>query len=165
MLLTEPMGLRSIEKGLMIRISEWRSTSIYKQIQFNKLMLKHVLRTLFVLCAFISITSCSSDSNEAPEAKTLLKLELKVVPDNIQVKEYKKLTLSFKELNSGFTMTKELSNTNTLQLSLPSGTYEIIAEGNIVYSDNSGSIEAKVAGVQNGVVINSNEISKTIELS
>jgi hypothetical protein len=54
------------------------------------------------------------------EAKTLLKLELKVVPDNIQVKEYKKLTLSFKELNSGFTMTKELSNTNTLQLSLPS---------------------------------------------
>lgn len=128
-------------------------------------MLKHVLRTLFVLCAFIGITSCSSDSNETPEAQTLLKLELKVVPDHIQVKEYKKMTLSFKELNSGFTLTKELSNTNTLQVSLPSGTYQIIAEGNIVYSDPSGSIEAKVAGVQNGMVINGNEASKTIELS
>ena len=128
-------------------------------------MLKHVLRTLFVLCAAFAITACSSDSNEAPEAKTSLKLELKVVPDNIQVKEYKNLTISFKELNSGFTITQELKNNNILQVVLPSGTYNITAEGSIVYGDNSGSVEAKVAGVQNGIVINGNETSKTLDLS
>lgn len=128
-------------------------------------MLKHVLRTLFVLCAVIGITSCSSDSDEAPEAQTSLKLELKMVPENIQVKEYKQLSISFKELNTGFTVTKVLNNTNLLQVVLPSGTYHIIAEGNIAYSDPSGSIEAKVAGVQNGMVINGNETAKTLELA
>ncbi|MDR3025204.1 DUF4876 domain-containing protein [Chryseobacterium sp.] len=128
-------------------------------------MLKHVLRTLFVLCAAIAITACSSDSNDVAEAKTSLKLELKVVPENIQVKEYKHLTISFKELNSGFTITQELKNTNKLQVVLPSGTYNIIAEGNIMYGDNSGSIEAKVAGVQNGIVINGSETSKTLDLA
>jgi hypothetical protein len=128
-------------------------------------MLKHVLRTLFVLCAAFAITACSSDSNEAPEAKTSLKLELKVVPDHIQVKEYKNISISFKELNSGFTITQELKNTNVLQVVLPSGTYNITAEGSIMYGDNSGSVEAKVAGVQNGIVINGNETSKTLDLS
>ncbi|KAB1228518.1 DUF4876 domain-containing protein [Chryseobacterium viscerum] len=128
-------------------------------------MLKHVLRTLLVLCAAIAITACSSDSNDASEAKTSLKLELKVIPDNIQVKEYKHLTISFKELNSGFTITQELKNTNTLQVVLPSGTYNIIAEGSIIYADNSGPTEAKVAGVQNGIVINGSETSKTLDLS
>lgn len=128
-------------------------------------MLKHVLKTLFVLCAAFAITACSSDSNEAPEAKTSLKLELKAVPDHIQVKEYKNLTISFKELNSGFTITQELKNNNILQVVLPSGTYNITAEGSIVYADNSAAVEAKVAGVQNGIVINGNETSKTLDLS
>jgi len=113
----------------------------------------------------MAITACSSDSNEALEAKTSLKLELKVIPENIQVKEYKNLTISFKELNSGFTITQELKNTNVLQVVLPSGTYNITAEGSIVYGDNSGSVEAKVAGVQNGMVINGSETSKTLELA
>ncbi len=128
-------------------------------------MLKHVLKTLFILCTVMAITACSSDSNEALEAKTSLKLELKVIPENIQVKEYKNLTISFKELNSGFTITQELKNTNVLQVVLPSGTYNITAEGSIVYGDNSGSVEAKVAGVQNGMVINGSETSKTLELA
>ncbi|MEJ5048542.1 DUF4876 domain-containing protein [Chryseobacterium culicis] len=128
-------------------------------------MLKHVLRTLFILCTVMAITACSSDSNEALEAKTSLKLELKIIPENIQVKEYKNLTISFKELNSGFTITQELKNTNVLQVVLPSGTYNITAEGSIVYADNSSSIEAKVSGVQNGMVINGSETSKTLELA
>ena len=128
-------------------------------------MLKHVLKTLFILCTVMAITACSLDSNEALEAKTSLKLELKVIPENIQVKEYKNLTISFKELNSGFTITQELKNTNVLQVVLPSGTYNITAEGSIVYADNSGSVEAKVAGVQNGMVINGSETSKTLELA
>ncbi|MGE8513985.1 MAG: DUF4876 domain-containing protein [Chryseobacterium culicis] len=128
-------------------------------------MLKHVLKTLFILCTVMAITACSSDSNEALEVKTSLKLELKVIPENIQVKEYKNLTISFKELNSGFTITQELKNTNVLQVVLPSGTYNITAEGSIVYGDNSGSVEAKVAGVQNGMVINGSETSKTLELA
>jgi len=128
-------------------------------------MLKHVLRTLFVLWAAFAITACSSDSNEAPEAKTSLKLELKVVSDPIQVKEYKNISIIFKELNSGFTITQELKNTNVLQVVLPSGTYNITAEGSIMYGDNSGSVEAKVAGVQNGIVINGNETSKTLDLA
>ncbi|WP_454046008.1 DUF4876 domain-containing protein [Chryseobacterium sp. Marseille-Q8038] len=128
-------------------------------------MLKHVLKTLFILYTVMAITACSSDSNEALEAKTSLKLELKVVPENIQVKEYKNLTISFKELNSGFTITQELKNTNVLQVVLPSGTYNVTTEGRIVYGDNSGSVEAKVAGVQNGMVINGSETSKTLELA
>ncbi|MGH1516720.1 DUF4876 domain-containing protein [Chryseobacterium sp. JK1] len=128
-------------------------------------MLKLLFRTLLAVCAVISFAACSSDSNETPEAQTSLKLELKVVPENIQVKEYKHLTVSFKELNTGFTMTKEIKNTNTLQVTLPSGTYNIIAEGNILYADNTGSIEAKVSGVQTGMVITGSEVSKTINLS
>ncbi|REC44129.1 DUF4876 domain-containing protein [Chryseobacterium pennipullorum] len=127
-------------------------------------MLKHILRTLLLLGVILSITSCSSDSTDAPEAQTSLKLELKVVPENIQVKEYKHLKISFKELNTGFTTTKELTNTNILQTVLPSGTYHIIAEGNIIY-DNSGLTEAKVSGVQTSLVINGSESSKTIDLA
>nr|WP_315027757.1 DUF4876 domain-containing protein [uncultured Chryseobacterium sp.] len=129
-------------------------------------MLKHLLRTLLVLCAVISLAACSSDS-DGPEsqAQTTLKLELKVVPENIQVKEYKHLTVSFKELNTGFTTTQELKNTNSLTKTLPTGTYHITVEGSIVYSDDSGLIEGKVGGVQTGVVINGSEQSKTIDIS
>ncbi|PIF46667.1 uncharacterized protein DUF4876 [Chryseobacterium sp. 52] len=127
-------------------------------------MLKHVLRTVFVLCALVSFTACSSDS-DSPEAQTSLQLDFKVVPENIQVKEYKHLTVSFKELNTGFTTTQELNNTNKLQVVLPSGTYHIIAEGSIVYTNNAELTEAKVGGIQTGVVINGSQMSKTIDLA
>ncbi|WP_353146540.1 DUF4876 domain-containing protein [Chryseobacterium sp.] len=127
-------------------------------------MLKQLFRTLIALCALISFTACSSDS-DAPEAQTSLQLQLKVVPEDLQVKEYKHLIVSFKELNTGFTTTQELKNTNTLSITLPSGTYHIIAEGNIAYADGSGTTEAKVGGVQNGVVINGSTAAKTVELS
>jgi hypothetical protein len=129
-------------------------------------MLKHLLRTLLVVCAVVSLAACSSDS-DAPEsqAQTTLKLELKLVPENIQVKEYKHLKVSFKELNTGFTTTQELTNTNSLKTTLPTGTYHIIAEGSIVYSDDSGLVEGKVGGVQTGLVINGNEQTKTMDIS
>ncbi|AZA83354.1 DUF4876 domain-containing protein [Chryseobacterium lactis] len=129
-------------------------------------MLKHLLRTLLVWCAFISFASCSSDS-DSPEsqAQTTLKLELKLVPETIQVKEYKNLTVNFKELNTGFTTTRELKNTNSLTTVLPTGTYQIFVEGSIIYSDTTGSTEAKVGGAQTGVVINGTEQSKTIDIA
>ncbi|WP_223605732.1 DUF4876 domain-containing protein [Chryseobacterium sp. OSA05B] len=127
-------------------------------------MLKQLLRTLIVLCTLVSFTACSSDS-DSPESQTSLKLELKVVPSDIQVKEYKHLTVTFKELNTGFTTTQEIKNTNTLQVVLPSGTYHMTAEGTIVYTNNAELTEAKVSGVQTGVVINGSEVSKTIDLA
>lgn len=127
-------------------------------------MLKQLLRTLIVLCALVSFTACSSDS-DSPESQTSLKLELKVVPTDIQVKEYKHLTVTFKELNTGFTTTHELKNTHTLQVVLPSGTYHMTAEGTILYTNNAELTEAKVSGVQTGVVINGSEVSKTIDLA
>lgn len=129
-------------------------------------MLKHLLRTLLVLCAVVSLTACSSDS-DAPEsqAQTTLKLEFKLTPDNIQVKEYKHLKISFKELNSGFSTSRELTNTNVLKTVLPTGTYTISVEGSIVYSDDSGTIEGKVGGLQTGVVVNGNEQTKTVAIS
>ncbi|MGE8529032.1 DUF4876 domain-containing protein [Chryseobacterium rhizosphaerae] len=127
-------------------------------------MFKHVLKTLLLLCVVVSFAACSSDS-DAPEAQTSLQLELKVVPENIQVKEYKHLTVSFKELNTGFTTTQELKNTNTLQIVLPSGTYHIIAEGSIVYSNNAELTEAKVGGVQTSLVINGSQQSKTLDIA
>lgn len=129
-------------------------------------MFKHLLRTLLLLCAVFSIAACSSDS-DAPEvqAQTTLNLQLKVVPENIQVKEYKHLTVNFKELNTGFTTTQELKNTNSLKTVLPMGTYNITVEGSIVYTDNSAATEAKVGGVQTGVVINGTEQTKTIDIS
>ncbi|SHE95935.1 DUF4876 domain-containing protein [Chryseobacterium sp. OV279] len=127
-------------------------------------MLKQLLRTLIVLCALVSFTACSSDS-DSPESQTSLKLELKVVPADIHVKEYKHLTVTFKELNTGFTTTQEIKNTNTLQVVLPSGTYHMTAEGTVVYTNNAELTEAKVSGVQTGVVINGSEVSKTIDLA
>lgn len=129
-------------------------------------MFKHLLRTLLLLCAVFSLTACSSDS-DAPEAKaqTTLNLQLKVVPENIQVKEYKHLTVNFKELNTGFTTTQEIKNTNSLKTVLPMGTYNITVEGSIVYTDNSAATEAKVGGVQTGVVINGTEQTKIIDIS
>ncbi|MDR6524926.1 hypothetical protein J2787_000296 [Chryseobacterium rhizosphaerae] len=127
-------------------------------------MFKHVLKTLLLLCVVVSFAACSSDS-DAPEAQTSLQLELKVVPENIQVKEYKHLTVSFKELNTGFTTTQELKNTNTLQVVLPSGTYHIVAEGSIVYSNNAELTEAKVGGVQTSLVINGSQQSKTLDIA
>ncbi|VFA40365.1 DUF4876 domain-containing protein [Chryseobacterium indologenes] len=129
-------------------------------------MLKHLLRTLLVLCAVVSLAACSSDS-DAPEsqAQTTLQLEFKLVPDNIQVKEYKHLKISFKELNSGFSTSRELTNTNVLKTVLPTGTYTISVEGSIVYSDDSGTIEGKVGGLQTGIVVNGNEQTKTVAIS
>lgn len=68
-------------------------------------MLKHLLRTLLLLFAVAGFTACSSDRDF--EQQTTLKLELKF-PENIKVKEYKQITVSFKELNSGFSTSKEL---------------------------------------------------------
>ncbi|AYZ36028.1 DUF4876 domain-containing protein [Chryseobacterium indologenes] len=129
-------------------------------------MLKHLLRTLLVFCAVVSLAACSSDS-DAPEsqAQTTLQLEFKLTPDNIQVKEYKHLKISFKELNSGFSTSRELTNTNVLKTVLPTGTYTISVEGSIVYSDDSGTIEGKVGGLQTGVVVNGNEQTKTVAIS
>ncbi|WP_250254338.1 DUF4876 domain-containing protein [Chryseobacterium sp. Marseille-Q3244] len=129
-------------------------------------MLKQLFRTLLLLCAVLSLAACSSDS-DAPEtqAQTTLNLQLKVVPENIQVKEYKTLTISFKELNTGFTATEVLKNTNSLKKVLPTGTYNITVEGSIIYTDNSVAIEAKVGGVQTSVVINGTEQTKIIDIS
>ncbi|MCS4302898.1 DUF4876 domain-containing protein [Chryseobacterium sp. BIGb0232] len=129
-------------------------------------MLKQLLRTLLLLCAVVSLAACSSDS-DAPEsqAQTTLNLQLKVVPENIKVKEYKHLTVNFKELNTGFTVIQELNNTNLLKAVLPTGTYNITVEGSIVYTDNAGATEAKVGGVQTGVVINGTEQTKVIDIS
>lgn len=69
-------------------------------------MLKHLLRTLLLLFAVAGFTACSSD-RDFSEQQTTLKLELKF-PENIKVKEYKQITVSFKELNSGFSTSKEL---------------------------------------------------------
>lgn len=129
-------------------------------------MLKHLVRTLLLLCAVVSLAACSSDS-DAPEAQaqTTLNLNLRVIPENIQVQEYKYLTVQFKELNTGFTVTQELKNTSLLKTVLPMGTYHITVEGSIVYGDKFTLIESKVGGVQTGVVINGAEQSKTIDLS
>lgn len=129
-------------------------------------MLKHLVRTLLLLCAVISFGACSSDA-DAPEtqAQTTLNLDLRVVPENIKVQEYKYLTVNFKELNTGFTVIQELKNTNLLKVVLPTGTYNITVEGSIVYGDELTSIESKVGGVQTGIVINGAEQNKTIDLS
>lgn len=129
-------------------------------------MLKHLVRTLLLLCAVISFGACSSDS-DAPEvqAQTTLNLDLRVIPENIQVQEYKHFTVNFKELNTGFTVIQELKNTNFMKIVLPTGTYNITVEGSIVYGDNLTLIESKVSGVQTGIVINGTEQSKIIDLS
>lgn len=129
-------------------------------------MLKQLFRTLLLLCAVLSLAACSSDS-DAPEtqAQTTLNLELKVVPEDIQVKGYKHLTVNFKELNTGFTVIQELKNTNSMKIVLPTGTYNITVEGSIVYNDNSVLTEGKVGGVQTGMVINGTEQNKTINIS
>ena len=126
-------------------------------------MLKHLLRTLLLLCAVAGFTACSSD-RDFSEQQTTLKLELKF-PENIKVKEYKQITVSFKELNSGFSTSKELKNTNTLQVVLPAGTYNVTVEGIITYTDDSGVAETKIGGVQSGLVVNGNELSKSIPIA
>lgn len=126
-------------------------------------MLKHLLRTLLLLCAVAGFTACSSD-RDFSEQQTTLKLELKV-PENIKVKEYKQLTVSFKELNTGFSTSKELKNTNTLQVVLPAGTYNVTVEGTISYTDDSGVAETKIGGLQSGLVVNGNELSKSINIA
>lgn len=129
-------------------------------------MFKHLLRTLLLLCAVVSLAACSSDS-DAPEAQaqTTLNLDLRVVPEHIQVSEYKYFTVSFKELNTGFTVIQELTNTYSLKTVLPTGTYNISVEGSIIFGDNSTLTEAKVSGVQTGVVINGTEQTKIIDIS
>ncbi|OPB94627.1 DUF4876 domain-containing protein [Elizabethkingia ursingii] len=126
-------------------------------------MLKHLLRTLLLLCTVAGFTACSSD-RDFSEQQTTLKLELKV-PENIKVKEYKQLTVSFKELNTGFSTSKELKNTNTLQVALPAGTYNVTVEGTISYTDDSGVAETKIGGLQSGLVVNGNELSKSINIA
>lgn len=126
-------------------------------------MLKHLLRTLLLLFAVAGFTACSSD-RDFSEQQTTLKLELKF-PENIKVKEYKQITVSFKELNSGFSTSKELKNTNTLQVVLPAGTYNVTVEGIITYTDDSGVAETKIGGVQSGLVVNGNELSKSIPIA
>ncbi len=126
-------------------------------------MLKHLLKTLLLLGAVIGFTACSSD-RDFSEEQTSLKLELKL-PENIKVKEYKQLNIQLKELNTGLTISKELKGSNILQVAVPSGTYNVSVEGTISYSDDTGTTDTKIAGVQAGMVVSGSQISKTIDLA
>jgi len=126
-------------------------------------MLKHLLKTLLLLGALIGFTACSSD-RDFSEEQTSLKLELKL-PENIKVKEYKQLNIQLKELNTGLIISKELKGSNTLQVAVPSGTYNVSVEGTISYSDDTGTTDTKIAGVQAGMVVSGSQISKTIDLA
>lgn len=126
-------------------------------------MLKHLLKTLLLLGAVIGFTACSSD-RDFSEEQTSLKLELKL-PENIKVKEYKQLNIQLKELNTGLTISKELKGSNILQVAVPSGTYNVSVEGTISYSDDTGTTDTKIAGVQAGMVVSGSQINKTIDLA
>lgn len=48
---------------------------------------------------------------------------------------------------------------------LPAGTYNVTVEGIITYTDDSGVAETKIGGVQSGLVVNGNELSKSIPIA
>lgn len=52
-----------------------------------------------------------------------------------------------------------------MQVVLPAGTYNVTVEGIITYTDDSGVAETKIGGVQSGLVVNGNELSKSIPIA
>lgn len=95
-----------------------------------------------VLATGFSMTSCSSDDDfgtVAVSQKGILKMNF----TGDDVKTYKTLELSIKEINTGAVTTLTVNNTHSQSIELPYGSYTITVNGIVVQNDNG---EVNVGG-------------------
>lgn len=95
-----------------------------------------------VLSVGFSVTSCSSD-DDFGTAAVIQKGTLKMNFSGDDVKTYKTLELSIKEINSGTVTTLSINNSNSQSVELPYGSYTISVNGIIIQNDNG---EVQVGG-------------------
>lgn len=86
-----------------------------------------------------------------------------VIPKTLEGFTLKSGLVTFKEVNSGRVSTSSAINNNTLVASLPSGSYNIVFEGEIE-STTGEKVTSKVRGVKDGVIVNGASLSTELSI-
>lgn len=105
---------------------------------------------LLVLFALVIFTGCKKDDD--------IKKNVSVVtavlqnPQSLTNVKIKTATITYKEINTGWTNTiSELKTSNTVQLEIPKGSYDVTLEGEIEYTEDGATKTTAVRGLQSGL--------------
>ncbi len=86
-----------------------------------------------------------------------------VIPKTLEGFTLKSGLLTFKEVNSGRVSTSSAISNNTLVAALPSGSYNIVFEGEIE-STTGEKVVSKVRGVKDGLIVNGTSLSTELSI-
>ncbi|WP_343534754.1 DUF4876 domain-containing protein [Pedobacter sp.] len=115
-----------------------------------------------IMSAFLALTILFNACKKSDSAKTTLTASI-VIPTTLEGFTLKSGTVTFKEVNSGRVSTSNAISNNTLTIALPSGSYNIVFEGEIE-STTGEKVISKVRGVKDGVIVNGASVNAELSL-
>ncbi|WP_018675022.1 DUF4876 domain-containing protein [Riemerella columbina] len=125
--------------------------------------MKLLIKNSYLILMLLLLYNCSRDEGVVEQTTTEVKVTAAIKQETTTATiKYKTLTINFKELNTGKTFSKELNDTNTFNLTLDTGSYEISATGEAEVILNGNTVVSKVSGYKDSYPITSN--TKTLDL-
>lgn len=119
------------------------------------------LFALVLLAGGLFIIGCSKDDLNVKKSEVELSL---TNPTGLKDVTVSNIVLAFKEVNSGKIDSIKAASLSTVNVNLPEGSYELSLDGDIRYSDDGGTYDAKVRGYQQSVVVKGNSVAVSLNL-
>lgn len=124
--------------------------------------MKTIFKKLFLITSVLFLlNSCEKDDDIVREVKLTVNLK---APKDIAIKKYEKTKITILELNTGTKIERSMTS-NSLEISLPQGSYELLVEGEISYEFKGAALQSGVVGKVEKLLLLQDTTVKEIELS
>ena len=115
-----------------------------------------------IMSTLLALTVLFNACKKSDIPQTTLTVSV-VIPKTLEGFTLKSGLVTFKEVNSGRVSTSNAISNNTLVAALPSGSYNIVFEGEIE-STTGEKVTSKVRGVKDGVIVNGASLSTELSV-
>lgn len=115
-----------------------------------------------IMSTLLALTVLFNACKKSDIPQTTLTVSV-VIPKTLEGFTLKSGLVTFKEVNSGRVSTSSAISNNTLVAALPSGSYNIVFEGEIE-STTGEKVTSKVRGVKDGVIVNGASLSTELSI-
>lgn len=121
-----------------------------------------ILKQLFFISSILLMLNACTKEDELPK-ETKLTLNL-TTPEGVSITEYKKVKVIFTEINTGLKTEKEVTQ-NNVTITLLQGSYEVIVDGEIVYTFKGATLKGGVSANENNLQLVQDVVNKTMKVS
>ena len=124
-------------------------------------MKQYLIIFSLIVTSIFGLSSCNDDNNSIRTTVFTLTAEN---PEDLTDPVVSNLTASFKNLNTGRTVTNSTFNGNSLETELAEGIYHITIEGNVKYTFEEQEMDTKIRGYKESVNITGETASSSMTL-